>query len=424
MADDGLDLPRVTVRISNHFEGPNFVRGLAKQLADYTVLSDSRARLEFVGGFNDEITYVQILRGKDFGVDANGRFTGTVEGYRGFEKGSPENQWTFDGLDVPLDRLNTLVGDYGVTFKDLLLIPLVYDFIGAQFEDIYIAGSFDDYCRGFDGDDSFQGLSGDDTLIGDAGSDSLNGEDGVDRLLGGDDDDVLDGGRGGDAMAGGGGNDLLLGGSDSDVLRGGADNDTVDGGDGADALLGNSGDDRVIGRAGADSISGSDGDDTLLGGSGGDTIRGGLGADSIHGGDGTNFLYGRAGDDTVIGDGDTDELFGGTGDDVLVASTGADFVLGGAGNDTLTANTDGTGAGDKAVDSFIFEAAFGRDVVGDFEVGLDSIVLTGGIEAADVRTRVAGDDVIILVDDLGTQRITVLGVAATFDPAVDIIIGG
>ena len=36
----GLDFQPVTIRISNHFEGPNFVNGLAKQSDSYTIVSE------------------------------------------------------------------------------------------------------------------------------------------------------------------------------------------------------------------------------------------------------------------------------------------------------------------------------------------------------------------------------------------------
>jgi hypothetical protein len=75
---------------------------------------------------------------------------------------------------------------------------------------------------------------------------------------------------------------------------------------------------------------------------------------------------------------------------------------------------------DDADDTFIFEAAFGADVITDFEIGFDGIVLAAGITAGDVTTRVTGDDVVVEVDFLGPQTITVLGAADLFDPGIDI----
>ncbi len=417
-----LDFQRVKITISNHFEGPNFVNGLAKQDASYTVVSDTRARLEFAGGFDSDVTYVQIVSGTGFGIDANGRYTGVVESYIAFEKGNRANGWSFENLDTSLDRLNTLASDPGVSFEDLLLIPLEYEFVGAQFDDVFICGSFDDIARGFAGDDDFNGLSGDDRLFGNAGSDLLTGGDGDDRLLGGAGGDALAGGDGDDRGLGGRGADALVGNAGNDSLLGGAGGDRIRGGAGSDRLRGGGGDDRLRGGDGGDVLAGGAGDDALLGQGGGDSLEGGGGEDRLDGGAGTNFLFGQSGDDALFGAAGSDELFGGAGADRLAARAGADFLIGGAGDDRLSGNAAG-GTGDRAVDTFIFEDAFGDDVVTDFEIGFDGLVLAAGITAGDVTTEVVGDDVLVRVDLLGEQTILVEGVAGRFDPAIDILFG-
>jgi Ca2+-binding RTX toxin-like protein len=419
----GLDFPRVTVRISNHFEGPNFVNGLAKQQNSYTIIDPEHAMLTFRGGFNDAITYVQIVEGTGFGRDANGRYTGTVTGYVAHEQGAPENGWSFSSLAVGLDRLNTLVSDPAVTFGDLLLIPLEYEFIGARYDDVYICGSFDDIALGFNGNDNFDGLSGSDRLFGHHGNDLLTGGDGNDVLNGGRDDDTLLGGRGDDTAYGLHGDDLLSGGSGNDLLYGGIGDDDASGGAGSDTINGQDGDDAVDGGAGDDSLAGGRGDDTIVGGSGGDTIDGGAGADRIEGNDGTNVLYGRGGADVLVAADGSDQLFGGRGGDILVSAAGADFVDGGVGDDTLSGNDPVTGAGDDAADTFIFEAAFGHDVVTDFEIGFDALLLAGGITSDAVSTTVAGEDVLVTVDHLGVQTILVEDAAALFNPVIDIMYG-
>jgi Ca2+-binding RTX toxin-like protein len=416
---NGLDLQRVTVRISNHFEGPNFVNGLAKQGASYTVVSDTLARLEFAGGFDSSVTYVQRVHGTGFGIDASGRYTGFVTSYTAHEKGQPQNGWSFENLDTSLDRLNTLAADPEVSFQDLLLIPLEYQFVGAEFDDVYIAGSFDDIARGFAGDDEFNGLSGDDRLFGGSGADLVTGGDGDDDLSGGEGADRAFGGDGNDGIVGGGGADLMRGGEGSDTIRAGDGDDRVFGGSGSDTVHGDAGSDRIAGGDGADTLQGGADADRLFGGAGGDTIAGGAGADRLHGGDGTNFLFGRSGGDVLRGGEGTDQLFGGSGNDRLTALAGADFVIGGVGDDRLSANAAG-GAGDIAVDTFIFEAAFGDDVVTDFEVGFDGLLLAAGITAGDVTTEVVGDDVLVRVEVFGTQTILVEDVAGRFDPAIDI----
>ncbi|HEY8574505.1 calcium-binding protein [Phenylobacterium sp.] len=128
------------------------------------------------------------------------------------------------------------------------------------------------------------------------------------------------------------------------------------------------------------------GNDVLNGGNQHDTIDGGLGADTIHGNNGTDRLFGGAGNDKIYGD------------------NGSDTLTGGSGNDTLT--------GGNSPDHFRFAAGSGDDVITDYDVKTDKIVLDssfagsyGGLfslglvtsENGGVRiTSVDGDDSIFL----------------------------
>lgn len=167
-----------------------------------------------------------------------------------------------------------------------------------------------------------RGTSSDDTMAGSIDADILLGMDGNDMLSGADGDDELSGGGGNDALRGDGGDDDLYG------DRG---DDSLDGGAGSDRLWGGAGDDALIGGAGDDHLSGNRGDDHLGGGTGDDALRGGAGADQ---------LYGAAG---------TDTLTGGTGDDLLTGGAGAD--------------------------TFRFAEGDGHDIVADFELGVDQLLL-------------------------------------------------
>ncbi len=454
-----LDLPVVTVTIHNEFVGPNFVNGLAKQSSEYTIVSDTLAVLTFKGGFDDSITYVQNLNGTGFGYDSNGRMTGYVDSWTAYEQDNPLNGWSFTNFGSSLDRLNSLASDPNVTFADLLVIPLVYNFVGAQYDDIYIYGSFNDEGHGYGGNDNFNGLAGDDTLYGDGGKDSLFGERGDDDLYGGSGNDVIFGGRGfdfidagtgddtvyGDAdddlILGGDGNDILNGDDGEDAIEGGSGNDTIKGGDGGDLLIGEQGNDmiiggegsdRMIGGGGADTLKGDDGDnflnggggnDILIGGADDDTLSGNAGDDVLKGMEGTNFMSGGTGNDTIRGGGDSDELFGDEDDDRLYSGAGADFLEGGTGNDVIFGNNS-DGSGDFAVDTFIFVADFGNDVIKDFEIGFDGIEFAGGITSDQVSTATSGNNVIISVDqgELGIHTVQVSGVAALFNPEIDILI--
>ncbi|MFN3937338.1 MAG: calcium-binding protein [Gemmobacter sp.] len=168
----------------------------------------------------------------------------------------------------------------------------------------------------------------------------------------------------------------------NDTLRGGALAETLDGGTGDDWLYGGGGDDRLLGGAGADRVYGGAGDDTIFGGADNDHLVGNDGDDEVHGEAGADRLYGGRGDDI---------LFGGEGQDTLYGGSGEDTLEGGAGRDELWG---GTGA-----DVFLFTNAAHspmsaqRDVIRDFECGVDKIDLSGifaGLTFVSSYTGVAG----------------------------------
>ncbi|RCJ37760.1 hypothetical protein A6769_12780 [Nostoc punctiforme NIES-2108] len=123
--------------------------------------------------------------------------------------------------------------------------------------------------------------------------------------------------------------------------------DTLIGNLGRDVIYGTIRKDNLTGTNGADKLYASLGDDKLSGKKGNDNLDAGQGNDSLDGGDGNDTLYGGKGNDT---------LYGGSGNDVLV---------GGEGNDTFTF---------KRSDTF-FKKDF--DVIQDFQVGVDKLVLNG-----------------------------------------------
>ncbi|KPQ22405.1 MAG: Hemolysin-type calcium-binding repeat-containing protein [Rhodobacteraceae bacterium HLUCCA24] len=76
------------------------------------------------------------------------------------------------------------------------------------------------------------------------------------------------------------------------------------------------------------------------------------------GGAGDDLLSGTHRDDIILGDAGNDTLRGGAGDDTLIAGPGRDWLEGGAGADV-----------------FVFRADGQRDVVADFQPGLDRLHL-------------------------------------------------
>jgi hypothetical protein len=152
---------------------------------------------------------------------------------------------------------------------------------------------------------------------------------------------------------------------------------------GFEKAIGGDGDDRIYGNASANELQGGAGLDQLYGFGGNDIIRGG---------DDGDFLVGGTGNDELHGGLDGDSCFGEAGNDILLGEGGEDFLVGGAGRDRLEGGAD--------LDRFYFGStldspvgATKRDVIGDFEQGVDVIVLNN----IDANIATAGDDTFSLI---------------------------
>jgi cysteinyl-tRNA synthetase, unknown class len=118
----------------------------------------------------------------------------------------------------------------------------------------------------------------------------------------------------------------------------------------------------------------------LFGGSGDDLIKTGSTNDYLVGSRGNDILIAGAGNDIAYGEWDRDYIDGGDGNDMLWGNDDDDTLLGGAGNDRLVGDrgndrlTGGTGK-----DIFVYEnfepRTLGRDIITDFEAGIDRIEL-------------------------------------------------
>ncbi|MEL6334375.1 MAG: hypothetical protein AAFQ76_17505, partial [Cyanobacteria bacterium J06626_26] len=127
-------------------------------------------------------------------------------------------------------------------------------------------------------------------------------------------------------------------------------------------LIGDSSNDLIYAGSGNDLVFGKGGNNVLFGENGRDYLVGGADDDIFFGGNGRDLLIGSNGNDLLFGEKGADYLNGGDGEDVL---------KGGAGNDTLR------GGHDK--DIFVIGLDGGRDIIRDFEVGIDYIGLADGL---------------------------------------------
>lgn len=152
-------------------------------------------------------------------------------------------------------------------------------------------------------------------------------------------------------------------------------------------------DQRVLsGTRRSDNLTGGDNSTYLSGAAGNDTLRGGGVNDTVVGG---------VGDDSLGGDDGRDRLAGGEGADILVGGADADTLIGGAGADQL--------AGEAGADRFVFQPLSERDVIMDFEDGVDRIVLWSGVSFDDLAIRGSGPNAVIAV---GSVEIVLFGFSA------------
>jgi Ca2+-binding RTX toxin-like protein len=111
-----------------------------------------------------------------------------------------------------------------------------------------------------------------------------------------------------------------------------------------------------------------------------DVVNGGNGSDTLNGNAFANTLLGANGNDTMNGGSGNDQLDGGRGNDVINGGVGSDLIEGGLNNDTLTG---GAGADVFDFTRVVFKAGgngvgTGRDVITDFEDGVDKLLFSAG----------------------------------------------
>ena len=273
----------------------------------------------------------------------------------------------------------TLGSDVQIKFQQFDNFPLNTD--GFAFDNISVTGTSVSTCNPTIGDDDLTSCAtpGNDQIKGLAGNDTLEGGNGDDEILGGNDDDKINGGSGNDTLNGGNGDDEILGGNDNDKINGGSGNDTLEGG---------SGNDQLGGGLGNDSLVGDSGNDRLFGGGDQDSLRGGDGNDKLNGGPGDDLLEGGIGNDS---------LNGGTGNDTLIASQGDELLIGNAGADRFIIPS--------------IESLEGRNLISDFELGVDLLGIPDNISLDDLNiTNNWNSTGTLILDDIGRPIMVLKGI--------------
>lgn len=308
------------------------------------------------------------------------------------------------------------------------------------------------------GNDSLTGTAWNDSISGLAGNDTLHGNDGNDELFGGAGTDSLYGGNGTDALSGGTGSDMLDGGAGADNLVGGQGVDTIYAGGGNDIIVGdgqwltqssfasgilgfgttltviNTADGPIhlewidtlghshpvatIAAGQTYAFSTLTSNNYMLKDANGyylEPITGASNQVVTYGPNLSDLIYGGANDDVMLGQYGNDTLHGDDGNDQIEGGTGNDSILGGLGKDTLSGG-DGAdrlagGAGNDAVfggagrDVFDFDAAGGHDIVGDFDMSLQSGTTADQLDVADLQNAdgspVRSWDVVVSDDGSG-----------------------
>jgi Ca2+-binding RTX toxin-like protein len=374
-----------------------------------------------------------------------------------------DDAWGGDGLDVIYgeDGWDNIWGGFG---DDWLVGGNGDDELyGGQDNDLLIGGSGNDLLDGGsgDGDTANYGDSGSGVIVnlakgtgqgGTAQGDTLERIENVD---GSDHDDELTGDQNDNKLHGGGGNDILTGGGGADSLWGGYGNDTASYQDSWEGVVvslmsqtGHGGDaegdmlwvENLTGSAHADELTGDDDANTLTGLEGDDTLDGGKGIDKMLGGAGDDTYIVDHADDTAfeaVGEGAHDvvqtsvtyelekgseievletadangstalDLTGNELDNTITGNAGANSLVGGMGSDVMTGN----GGGDGFIWNSIAETGTNSadaDVVRDFVVGLDVLILTA-IDANETNGGGANNEQFEFIGDAWTHPFTAPG---------------
>jgi Ca2+-binding RTX toxin-like protein len=266
-----------------------------------------------------------------------------------------------------------------------------------------ISGTGNDQVNRIEGNASnntLLGMGGNDVLIGDGGSDFLDGGVGADDMSGGLGDDTYkvdnsldiireNAGEGMDSVRssisyklGANVENLAL---TADAVINGTGNELanlIEGNTAANRLEGLAGDDILDGKLGADTMFGGLGNDKYYVNVQGDIVTelAGEGIDTVYssvrytlGANVENLVLTTDRDLNATGNELANRITGGAGANRIEGQAGDDILNGGAGQDVLV--------GGSGKDLFQFNLGDGKDVIADFQDGLDRIDLSAFVQA-------------------------------------------
>ncbi|WP_120499282.1 calcium-binding protein [Roseovarius sp. EL26] len=329
------------------------------------------------GRENDDVFLLELNQGsqiRDYIYGGSG-FDYVDYGADSYHSDSGDSSGLQQGVDLTLNNNGSAIATRPDGGTDV--INGVEGILGSQYNDSFTGDNNNNFLNGRDGDDALAGGAGSDTLIGGNGADTLHGNDG---------NDVLAGGKGSDGLVGHEGDDVFL----MEVYQNTTTRDYVYGGDGFDVVDYGAFDTRPIGFS--TSTGNLDQGISL-------TLNDNGSAIATRADGGTDVINGVEG---ILGSRHDDQFEGDAGDNYIDGRSGDDTLSGGQGNDTLI--------GGEGSDVFLFEGHLGKDVINDFEDGLDTLTFQSSV-FADVTSvlRMAaqiGDD---FVFDFGNgSELTVL----------------
>ena len=120
-------------------------------------------------------------------------------------------------------------------------------------------------------------------------------------------------------------------------------------------------------------------------------------------------VLGGSGDDTIFGQNARIEAHGGSGNDIIYGGNYSDIINGGQGNDTLI--------GGQGVDTFVFSADFGSDIINDFQNGLDLIDFSNNSAINSMSDLAISYDTGSAVISSSSGSIILEGITSGIDPS-------